>query len=93
MWFLGSAPPRPPVVPCVEKVDHGERLHKAIKQASATNVKMLENTTRRSLDQIEETASIIEMLKRVVATIPVDAANTAEDAAKLVSRDKNEDDR
>lgn len=93
MWLIGSTPPRKPVEPCAEKQDHSERLHQAIKQASKTNVKMLENTTSRSLDQLEEAASIIQEVKRIVSNISVDANVTAEDAAKLVSRNRDENNR
>lgn len=92
MWLIRSTPPRTPVRPCDEKQDHSERLHEAIKQASKTNVKMLENTTSRSLDQIEEAASIIQEVKRIVSSISVDANVAAEDAAKLVSRNRDDED-
>lgn len=92
MWLFTRACPhreREPLAP--EMVSHSERLHEAIQKSADNNLRILDKTTRKSLDQIQRSHDVILTVKSVVSRLAAnDALDTVEGVAELVSRDNDE---
>lgn len=90
MRMFGSVPPRKPNPTEPDVAGHSDRLHKAIQRAASTNVQMLEVTTSKSLDQIEQTNDIINTIRNTVARIQSGVVDTSQETMDLLSRKENE---
>lgn len=94
MWLFArpcSHRAREPLAP--EMVSHSERLHEAIKQSANTNARILDNTTKKSFDQVQRSQDVILTVRSVVGRLSAgDALDTVKGAMDLVSRDSDETD-
>lgn len=94
MWLFPRARPHEEhelIFP--EMLNHSERLHEAIKKSAATNASLLDDTTRKSLDQVQRSQDVILAVKTVIGRMEAgDAFDTVEKAMDLVSRQDHEDD-